>query len=223
MGDLMQKGRFFLVNFVTSLRVVGIFLLIPLFFKYGGLAVGILNIFCFLTDFLDGRLATWFKCATFFGSIYDGLADKAFLAVNLALLIHFMPWAILSIILELIIIIIQYLKYRHNLNVKSSFLGKIKMWVAGICIIVIDFSLPQVTLGKRILMVLIVFEILTIISYLKEYKLAKQNTNEKRKVKTIENYTLKEALFSPDFYQKHKNDDGLMLLKSGAKKILKKN
>lgn len=46
--------KFIITNFITLLRVVGIFALIPVYKTYGGLATFILSSLCFFTDFIDG-------------------------------------------------------------------------------------------------------------------------------------------------------------------------
>ena len=48
--------KFIITNFITLLRVVGIFALIPVYKTYGGLATFILSSLCFFTDFIDGFL-----------------------------------------------------------------------------------------------------------------------------------------------------------------------
>ena len=126
--------NFIITNFITLLRVVGIFALIPVYKKYGGFTTFLLSSLCFLTDFIDGFLARNLNASTFFGSLFDALSDKAFLVINLLLLMSISPYAIILIIFELTIALIQSIKYNIGMNIKSNIFGKIKMWVAGLII-----------------------------------------------------------------------------------------
>ena len=82
-----NKFNFLITNFVTLLRVIGIFALIPVFKIYGGLATFMLSASCFLTDCIDGLMARGLKSSTFFGSLFDGLQLFQYF-LNLALPIH---------------------------------------------------------------------------------------------------------------------------------------
>lgn len=126
--------KFGITNFFTALRAAGIVCLIPVFKIYGGAATALLSAGCFATDFVDGILARKLKSSTFFGSLFDGISDKAFLIVNMLLLMSITPLVIIPIALELGIAAVQSLKYEYNLNVQSNIIGKIKMWVAGLTI-----------------------------------------------------------------------------------------
>ena len=126
--------KFGITNFFTALRAAGIICLIPVFKLYGGTATALLSAGCFATDFVDGMLARKLKSSTFFGSLFDGTSDKAFLIINMILLMSITPLAIIPIIAELGIAGVQSLKYEQNLNVQSNIFGKAKMWVAGLTI-----------------------------------------------------------------------------------------
>ena len=179
--------KFGITNFFTALRVAGIICLIPVFKLYGGAATAMLSAGCFATDFIDGTLARKLKSSTFFGSLFDGISDKAFLIVNMLLLMSITPLAIIPIIAELGIAGIQSLKYQNNMNVQSNIFGKVKMWVAGITVtlayLLVDptfinylgadiaskiAGLGDIKLFGAVLSPLVLSELLTLGSYVKE-------------------------------------------------------
>ena len=263
---MKKKLQFALINAITSVRMAGIFLLIPIYLSYGGVALGLTNIACFLTDFADGKLARKFHLSTFFGSLYDGLADKSFLIVNMAILLSLSPYAAIPIALELGIAGLQAYKYKHNYNVQSNIIGKAKMWVAGISVVLCNLLIDAdklTFLGNSIISKLagmgnkniilatltpfIVADVATFISYFKEMKdedklrndqqknkietnvevkdekdekdekeekreeiLKEREKIEKEKQEILEKkeelISIKEALFSPTFYDEHKDD-----------------
>ena len=194
--------KFGITNFFTALRVAGIICLIPVFKLYGGAATAILSAGCFATDFIDGTLARKLKSSTFFGSLFDGISDKAFLIVNMLLLISITPLAIVPIIAELGIAGIQSLKYQNNMNVQSNIWGKIKMWVAGITLtlayLLVDptfinylgadiaskiAELGNIKVFGAALSPLVLSELLTLGSYTKELLDGKKEENLTEKVK----------------------------------------
>lgn len=230
--------NFIITNFVTLLRIVGIFALIPIYKKYGGFLTFILSSFCFLTDFIDGLMARKLNSSTFFGSLFDALSDKAFLIISMILLISITPIAIIPIFFELGIAYIQSFKYNKNMNIKSNSYGKVKMWVAGI---VISFSyllvdskflnylnlgfltdISELTLFSIIFLPLVISEIITIISYIKEYfdeqkkitpKILEKRIKEEKKLEeSIKNITFKDMLFQHEYYEKYKDFGNLKFL-----------
>ena len=243
--------KFGVTNFFTALRAAGIICLIPVFKLYGGMAAALLSAGCFATDFIDGMLARKLKSSTFFGSLFDGISDKTFLIVNMILLMSITPLAIVPIILELGIAGVQSLKYQHNLNVQSNIFGKVKMWVAGLTITV-TYLLTDPTfinyLGSSLatkivdlgdlkvfgitLAPLVLSELLTLGSYIKEFKdETKEEKEVKEEIKVTENkqrqeeleayiadMDLKDMLFNHDFYENFKNEGNLKLIRSLAKK-----
>ena len=179
--------KFGITNFFTALRVAGIICLIPVFKLYGGAATAMLSAGCFATDFIDGTLARKLKSSTFFGSLFGGISDKAFLIVNMLLLMSITPLAIIPIITELGIAGVQSLKYQNNMNVQSNIFGKVKMWVAGITVtlayLLVDptfinylgadiaskiAGLGDIKLFGAVLSPLVLSELLTLGSYVKE-------------------------------------------------------
>lgn len=241
--------KFGITNFFTALRVAGIICLIPVFKLYGGFATALLSAGCFATDFIDGALARKLKSSTFFGSLFDGISDKTFLIVNMLLLMSITPLAIIPIIAELGIAGVQSLKYQNNMNVKSNTFGKIKMWVAGITITLAYFlvdptfinylgvdiaskiaSLGHIKLFGAVLSPLVLSELLTLGSYIKELRDGKDSKVdlEEEKIKheekleeleeNLENMDLKDMLFDHEFYEKFKDEGNLKLVRSFAKR-----
>lgn len=232
--------NFIITNFITLLRVVGIFALIPVYKKYGGFTTFILSTLCFLTDFIDGFFARNLNASTFFGSLFDALSDKAFLVINLLLLMSISPYSIILIIFELTIALIQSVKYNIGMNIKSNIFGKIKMWVAGLVISFIYLltdnrfihylNLKDIS-NKTIFILLLplfIIEIITIISYIIEYfsdknKLdkkivTKRKKEEERLYQEIKNVSFKDLMFDHNYYEKYKDYGNLKLLKSLTKK-----
>ena len=84
---------FLVVNLLTMVRIIGVFCLLPIYFYYGGLASAFLSIMCYFTDFLDGLLARKWMVESFFGSVFDTIADKAFTVANLVVLLRITKFA----------------------------------------------------------------------------------------------------------------------------------
>lgn len=235
--------NFGLTNFITLLRVVGIFALIPIYKRYGGVAAFLLSGFCFITDCVDGLLARKLECSTFFGSIFDGVSDKFFLIINMLLLMSITPIAIVLIAFELGIACVQSLKYHYNLNVQSNKFGKAKMWVAGICIslcyLLVDqnflnylddfgIKVEQTTLFVVVFVPLVVSEMITLGSYIMELwserkVLTPDIINKKKRKeevlrKEIKGLRMRDLLFKHDYYIKYKDCDNLKLVSNLVKK-----
>ncbi len=65
-----------LVNSLTTFRIMGALLLYPLYVSFGTFFIATFTVLLYFTDLLDGFLARKLKASTFFGSIYDTIADK---------------------------------------------------------------------------------------------------------------------------------------------------
>lgn len=242
-----KKFNFLITNFVTLLRVIGIFALIPVFKIYGGFATFMLSASCFLTDCIDGLMARELKSSTFFGSLFDALSDKAFLVVNMILLMSISPLAIVPVFFELGIAYVQSVKYNKGMNIKSNMFGKVKMWIAGIIIsmsyLLVDKEflnylgsnlainmndLNEIKLFSVLFMPLVLSEILTLGSYIKEYfdenkKMTPEfkNTKEEEEEKIeeeISNVSFKEIMFEHEYYEKYKDYGNLKLVRTLSRK-----
>ncbi len=122
----MKKFMLIFVNLLTMVRIIGVFMMIPVYFNYGGLYAAILSICCYLTDCIDGFLARKFHVATFFGSMFDGVADKLFSCSNLIILFKVTKYSIASIIFELAVVLIQFIKFQKISMLKHQKLVRLK-------------------------------------------------------------------------------------------------
>lgn len=236
-----------IVNFLTLIRIVGTIILIPLYNLYGGKVVGITSFFCYLTDSIDGILARKWKVSTFFGALFDGLADKLFTIINFIVLFLITPYAIIPIIIELLIIIVQAIKFSRNLNIQANVVGKLKVWILAASVVLTFFvsdisnigivpmtlksyllNIPNNRLYLYMLLPALIMEAITLISYIIELFFPKKNmkilTEKVKKIKspklTFEekkNY-FKNVWLSPEFYQKHKDETNLRDLRKLSKK-----
>lgn len=187
-------GKIALVNSITGIRFIASLLVLPVFKAFGGVAAAIYSVIFMLTDWIDGKLARSFNASTFFGSMFDGATDKAFIVLTFALLLAFNPVLFsIPLLIELGIIIVQKNKMKKGLNVKSNMIGKIKTWVLSASMVaslgavellnlkpIFEYiktsSLSKVADIKDFLILLginipgIVFQLLTLKSYSKELK-----------------------------------------------------
>ena len=125
-----------LVNFITSLRIFGSFILIPVYIRYDGIVSGLTALAFLGTDCIDGFLARHLKAQTFFGCILDAISDKVFGIVCLALLSSFNPIFLSILFLEILITVVNNLSLSKGNNVQSSFLGKVKTILLSMTIII---------------------------------------------------------------------------------------
>lgn len=229
--------KLIIINSLTMIRVIGTIILIPIYNSYGGLAVGILSLICYLTDSIDGILARKWKASTFFGALFDGFADKLFTLINFIVLYLITPYALIPIIFELLIIFIQIIKFANKYNVKSNIIGKSKVWVLAISVVLTFFAtdinsfniltestrnfierLPDNSLYFWLLLPAILMEALTFISYVlemfapKQMKILNKEKNELKMPVLKGNTTWKNFKYiwlNPKFYQEHKDDTNL--------------
>ena len=134
----MRKNVFglVLVNAITSLRIFGSIVLIPIFIRYGGFVTGFVALAFLLTDCIDGFLARHLNAQSFFGCILDAISDKVFGIVCLALLSSFNPVFLGILLMEVLITVINNVSLSKGNNVQSSFLGKVKMIIMSLTIII---------------------------------------------------------------------------------------
>lgn len=234
----MKRFMLIFVNLLTTIRVIGTICLLPIYLNYGGMVTGLLALGCYLTDLIDGILARKFKVATFFGSIFDGIADKLFSVANLLVLFTITRYALFPIFCEIIIVLIQSYKFSKNINVQSSFTGKAKTLVMGLTVILLYFIIDiksltflpegiinsihafnQSNLFILVFLPLFIFEIATIISYLTFVKTFDKNEKVKipkidLKLKEVKSFkdaydNFKMLWLNNEFYTKYKDSAGL--------------
>ncbi len=233
--------KLLIINLLTLIRVIGTIVLVPIYKTFGGYSVSILALICYLTDSIDGILARKFKASTFFGAIFDGAADKLFTLMNFIVLYLITPYAIIPIIIELLIVIVQVMKYHYNYNVQSNMVGKLKTWVLAISVILtflvsdinrvsfislnIKNSINSMLPGLYfwLLVPSIMMEFLTLISYILEiFKADKKEIKEvKVEVKNTKESTwknFKNIWLDPDYYLEHKDDANIRKVTKVPKK-----
>ena len=104
--------KLIIINLLTLIRVIGTIILVPIYQTYGGYYVSILALICYLTDSIDGILARKLNACTFFGSLFDGTADKLFTIMNFIVLYLITPYAIIPIVIEFLIVLVTSLSDR---------------------------------------------------------------------------------------------------------------
>jgi phosphatidylglycerophosphate synthase len=244
---MKKVGAIVVVNLLTTVRIIGVICLLPIYLRYGGVAAALLSIACYFTDFIDGLIARKCHASTFFGSTYDGVADKMFTIANLLVLVTITRYAIVPIAFEAAIILIQTIKYHRNENIQSSRTGKLKTWIISLTVIllyllidiksvtilpnnVINYiiSLDQAKLFGLVFAPLYVFEVLTLLSYIKTIKY--DDATEEAPIPKVD-IKLKPATnfknrwdnfcimwFNNEFYEKYKDCDGLKKIHRSLKK-----
>ena len=130
-----------LVNVLTLLRLLATFLL-PVIWKLFSPSKILIFVICILfTDFLDGFLARKFNVSTLLGSILDCLADKLFgIAIILVIATYYKSFYIV-LLMELIIASINVIAAFRGAKTSSSMLGRVKMWVLGLAIVISMISI----------------------------------------------------------------------------------
>ena len=235
-----MKLKLIIINFLTLIRVIGVILLVPVYHYCGGFMTGVLALICYLTDSLDGILARKWSASTFFGALFDGTADKLFTIMNFIVLYLITPFALILIFFEISIVITQILKFKNNLNLQSNIIGKFKVWVLAICVVLtfiisdinsisfISSSLKNIFNSlnmKNVYLILltpaIIIEFLTLISYILDViapkKIKRKNAQRKEiEIPKMDGKTTWEIFkligLNPEFYQKHCNDKNLKKL-----------
>lgn len=243
---MIKLFKVLFVNALTTLRVIGVFFLLPIFKRYGGVVAGELAIGCYFTDLVDGFLARKWHTSTFFGSIYDAIADKLFTCANLLVLLSITKYAIVPIVFELAIVILNSVKFSKDINIQSSKAGKLKTWIMSLTVIIayLVSDISHATLfGKGIqnyilsisssrlylylFIPLYIFEVITFISYLKFLK--GYNPKEKVKIPALDIKLKPDTSFknkwdnfctlwlNNSFYEKYKDAAGLKQIRKALK------
>lgn len=163
-----------IANFLTIIRLLAPFVLIPLIYL-NKLKIFLIMIILFcLTDTFDGYFARKYNSVSLFGTYLDCLVDKIFVLTLLIPIVlkfgfNYINLIIINIILEVIIIIVNIYAFIKKLNPKSNIYGKIKTYFIFIllCLLYLNkiFNLSNIFLIIFIL-ITIILQIISIISYI---------------------------------------------------------
>ena len=225
-------AKLIIINALTLIRIIGCIILVPIYNAYGGFTVGIFSLICYGTDSIDGVLARHYKASTFFGAIFDGIADKLFSLVNFIVLYLITPYALIPIIFEVLTVLVQVFKFNNNYNVQSNIIGKSKVWILAICtfitFIASDVNKLTFLSGSLrsfissipylyLLLPAIIIEVLTFGSYVFEiFKPSKKVVlKDNKKEIIIPEFNnkwdrFKKIWLNPEFYHEYKNATNLL-------------
>jgi len=218
-----MKKSFYVVNFITFIRVVGALFLIPIYLRYGFVGLSIAAFVFLSTDSIDGFLARTLKVSTFFGAAFDALSDKLFNIVILSIIVFNLPIMLVALLLEIGILTIGFHSAFKGNKSKTSILGKVKMVIMSLGIFILlvmlgyndymsIFNLQSINTNQIIDIVcaiILLFETITFLDYLRlDIKYTKSNTlvNETVFKKDLKDKKeIKRMLFSHEFYEENKN------------------
>lgn len=189
------------VNILTTARLLYSFIL-PLIWLYVPAYVLILSmVIIFLTDFIDGFLARKYKVQTLYGKLMDVGADKALSVILMILLLGKIKIFVYVLILEVIIALITIYGSFVGRHIFSSKIGKKKMWILSITIIlgymyyygIVNYNIIILTSYLTI-----IFQIWTMVDYMISIV---KNKNEKVERYKIKSWTdIKYVLFNTEYY-----------------------
>lgn len=190
------------VNLLTTIRFAYTLILPLLKAKISNKAFLINIVILFFTDSLDGALARKFKVQTLYGSIMDTVADKA-LSIVLLLMLLVNKLDILSLVLlcEIIISIPNVIGIIASKKTGSSLLGKVKMWLLSITIVLSYFNYFEIIDYNIVLfssIVTIILQVFVIFGYIKSLLKQKEVKIERKPIKNLED--LKYILFDTEYY-----------------------
>ncbi len=205
------------VNILTITRIIATLILPIVWYFTSGMVVVLFVLFILFTDFFDGLLARIFKVQTLFGSLTDTIADKVFGIAVMLLIASQIPLFYLLVLTEVMIACINIASAFKGATIKSSFIGRAKMWLLGasnilglLYILCPSVELLSITMNDSLNIVhTVVFitcgaEIMVIIDY--AMKLAKSILNKKDKVSfhLKKKEEIKRVLFDTEYYTHHK-------------------
>ncbi len=225
--DTLKVIKIVLVNLITSIRLIGAFVLPYIYIKYGTTFASIFILILFSTDAIDGFFARNLKVSTFFGSIMDVCSDKLLSAVAFIILGIKYHLLLAPLILEVAISYTNYSTYRYGGNVKASITGKIKTLIVDVCVVLsfIILALPVLNINSRlindiiaakdliiyVLCFIILFACLAaLLDYTAKNKIARLNPKSKeikytvKKPKPIKD--ILKLLFDTNYYTEHKDE-----------------
>ncbi len=218
-----MKKSIVLVNLITAIRVVGAFLLIPIYLSFGSFWLGIAVLLFISTDSIDGFLARTLHASTFFGAAFDALSDKLFNIIVLSIVSFVEPLMFYVLLCEIGILLVSFHSTFKGNKAKTAILGKIKMFILSVSIILVlllndypkmvemfNFSMIDYKGIINVLAIInVVIDTVTFVLYLLLDIVRTINNKDVKetifKSKLKSKKEIKEMLFSNDFYQKNKD------------------
>lgn len=218
-----MKKSVVLVNLITMIRVIGAFLLIPIYFSFGSFWLGIAVLLFISTDSIDGFLARSLHASTFFGAAFDALSDKLFNIIVLSIVSFIEPLMFYVLLCEIGILLVSFHSTFKGNKAKTAVLGKIKMVVLSLSIIAIlllndypkmmdMFKIAQIDYKSIINILAIINVAVDVVTFVLYISLDIYRTINNKDIKdTVFNCKLKSRkemkymLFSNEFYEKNKD------------------
>ena len=132
-NDKLKKK--IMVNMITALRGIGGILLVPIFSIYGSIPAAVWFISFMATDWIDGYLARKYEVSSFFGALLDGMFDKLFGIISFLLLASISSSYMIPLLFEAGILGYGLYSASKGNNVKSTIIGKAKMWFLAVSVL----------------------------------------------------------------------------------------
>ena len=212
-NDKLKKK--IMVNMITALRGIGGILLVPIFSIYGSIPAAIWFISFMATDWIDGYLARKYEVSSFFGALLDGMFDKLFGIISFLLLASISPSYMIPLLFEAGILGYGLYSASKGNNVKSTIIGKAKMWFLAVSVLLGLLNTDLLTLENLLQTInlnsvpldnlvrleqvskdsLIGMEALSLSSYVIKDKIEDKNNKEKTPLKVKD---IKEVIFTKD-------------------------
>ena len=212
-NDKLKKK--IMVNMITALRGIGGILLVPIFSIYGGIPATVWFISFMATDWIDGYLARKYEVSSFFGALLDGMFDKLFGIISFLLLASISPSYMIPLLFEAGIFGYGLYSASKGNNVKSTIIGKAKMWFLAVSVLLGLLNTDLLTLENLLQTInlnsvpldnlvrleqvakdsLIGMEALSLSSYVIKDKIEDKNNKEKTPLKVKD---IKEVIFTKD-------------------------
>lgn len=212
-NDKLKKK--IMVNMITALRGMGGILLVPIFSIYGSIPAAVWFISFMATDWIDGYLARKYEVSSFFGALLDGMFDKLFGIISFLLLASISPSYMIPLLFEAGILGYGLYSASKGNNVKSTIIGKAKMWFLAVSVLLGLLNTDLLTLENLLQTInlnsvpldnlvrleqvskdsLIGMEALSLSSYVIKDKIEDKNNKEKTPLKVKD---IKEVIFTKD-------------------------
>lgn len=212
-NDKLKKK--IMVNMITALRGIGGILLVPIFSIYGSIPATVWFISFMATDWIDGYLARKYEVSSFFGALLDGMFDKLFGIISFLLLASISPSYMIPLLFEAGILGYGLYSASKGNNVKSTIIGKAKMWFLAVSVLLGLLNTDLLTLENLLQTInlnsvpldnlvrleqvskdsLIGMEALSLSSYVIKDKIEDKTNKEKTPLKVKD---IKEVIFTKD-------------------------